>query len=338
MSNGKVILFGASSGGMVALETYKDDHDIVAFCDNDPVKWGKTLSGLPIIKPSEIPEDASVIIASAYVIEILQQLEKDGVPVLWEESMHFADRYDQHMHRYFEEYMDDSDEPILVYHMGKVGSTSIETLIRAQGKDYLSFTDLNVAAAERLSREAKARPIKMVSIVRDPVARDIASLFQLFPDTVSRNRALFEGVAQADITTTASAILKHSRDTAIRWFDEEFIPRTGIDVYARPFDPNGVAQRIRHGNIDLLLLKLERINEATDTIAEFLGADIPEIPKANVAAQKWYASLYEEFKANFRADDDYLRRMYESRYAKHFYSQEEIDRFMTKWKGAAGAA
>jgi len=331
MSQNEVVLFGASCGGMIAYESFKAQHNIIAFCDNDAIKWGKTLAGLPIINPKDIPTTAKVIIASSYIGDITSQLEAENTPVLWPESMAFAENLDRHMDRCLSEYLDGIEQPIFVYHMGKVGSTSVETLVGANAMDYFSCIGLNDKAVMHLRNYTLKRPVKIISLVRDPIARDVASIFHFFPDTTLNNRALFESVSQMDVTTVFSMVLKHTGNSAIDWFQNELTPHTGIDVFAYPFDREGVSSRIQQGNIDLLLLKLERIDDSCDAISDFLGVEVDSIPKVNIAARKWYASLYDEFKTNFKADEDYLKLMYDSGYARHFYSDEELAHFRAKW-------
>lgn len=79
----KVILFGASTLGKVALEflqgTDKGYGDI-AFCDNDSRKWGTEFYGVPVISPDQlVGYDCQIIITSQYDTEIIKQLFGLGI-------------------------------------------------------------------------------------------------------------------------------------------------------------------------------------------------------------------------------------------------------------------
>lgn len=74
------IIFGASNFGKDVYEKIKDDHDIVAFCDNDKNKWNKKINGVKVISTNELLNyNAYVIVASMYHIEIVMQLISYGI-------------------------------------------------------------------------------------------------------------------------------------------------------------------------------------------------------------------------------------------------------------------
>ena len=74
----KVILFGASTLGKIALEyLQKTDkgYKVIAFCDNDRRKWGMKFAGIPVISPEELKkENSQIIITSLYDTAIVKQL------------------------------------------------------------------------------------------------------------------------------------------------------------------------------------------------------------------------------------------------------------------------
>ena len=71
----KVLLFGASSYGLMAYDSIKHEKKIIGFIDNDKQKWGKELNGVKIYSPDYIYENNfEVIITSAYYKEISEQL------------------------------------------------------------------------------------------------------------------------------------------------------------------------------------------------------------------------------------------------------------------------
>lgn len=50
-----------------------------------------------------------------------------------------------------------------------------------------------------------------------------------------------------------------------------------------------------------------------------------------VSSQKPYAQAYKALKQNIRFDDDFLDMMYNSKYAQHFYTAEELEQFRARW-------
>ena len=77
----KILVFGASKGGQNYLKTLSNNESVIAFCDNDINKVGKTTGGIPIISSQQllkIPFD-KVVIASEFVSDIFDQLKDLGV-------------------------------------------------------------------------------------------------------------------------------------------------------------------------------------------------------------------------------------------------------------------
>ncbi|MDU6876807.1 MAG: CDP-glycerol glycerophosphotransferase family protein [Clostridium botulinum] len=77
----KIILFGASKLGEIALNYLKHEYNIVYFTDNDTQKWGKQFSNRKVLAPTEIKDikDSYIIITSQYDLEIVKQLLGMGI-------------------------------------------------------------------------------------------------------------------------------------------------------------------------------------------------------------------------------------------------------------------
>jgi hypothetical protein len=66
---------------------------------------------------------------------------------------------------------------------------------------------------------------------------------------------------------------------------------------------------------------------------EFFGIHNFHLRNTNVADEKDYAELYRAFK-NHPLPMEYLRSTYATRFARYFYSAEELESFLQKWAGA----
>lgn len=85
-SGREIILFGASSTGIKALEEFKRVEAIIAgFCDNSKAKHGKEFCGYKIYSPEEIKQmtikkpELSIMVTSTYEKEISKQLKEMGI-------------------------------------------------------------------------------------------------------------------------------------------------------------------------------------------------------------------------------------------------------------------
>ncbi len=77
----KAIIFGASKLGEMSYIFYRDEYDIICFCDNDVYKVGKSIFDKRIISPILLNQydNIKIIIASQYYTDIANQLVLMGI-------------------------------------------------------------------------------------------------------------------------------------------------------------------------------------------------------------------------------------------------------------------
>ena len=259
---------------------------------------------------------------------------------------------------------------LLVHTMGKVGSTTISASLRQQGirRQMLMFqphfiSDEGRAFAERLATDgvgsweqlakkersgflrnrllfaelARMRDtgerVKVITLVRDPVATNVSGLFH--------NHLWWPAALKAQCAASSPDCLEalghyflnsYPHDVPETWFDMEVRALYGVDVYAQPFDPARGYAVYHSDTADVLLLKLEMLNQAAPAaVRDFLGLSAFELVESNTAEDKSYADLYKVFRRELRLPDAYLDRVYGSRFAHHFYSPAELAAFRGKW-------
>jgi hypothetical protein len=248
-------------------------------------------------------------------------------------------------------------EPIVVWQMGKVGSSSIlyslhnSRLNSAVFRVHVLSDDL-IARGELIKKSAKQgtmahlnnvalreqllsgnRRWKIISVVREPVGRNISAFFQnldlytpdIAPDDISQVQVL---------QNTFFNDFDHERP--LIWFDYELKSLLGIDVYSKPFlTEQGYAEYFTE-LYDLLILRMEDLNTiGTQALKRFLNMPEFELVQANIGSEKNYANVYAKLRGQIDIPRAYLERMYESKYARHFYSASEIDQLYARWSKAA---
>ena len=257
--------------------------------------------------------------------------------------------------------------PILVYQMGKVGSSSIVDSLKAKKLDRPIFhmhflSPETIQRAERVLREIyggrhnvnrwalyesrfvskhvlqwPSKELKIVSLVREPVARNISSFFQNLDKFIPDCAALYDAgrIGIADITRHYLQDF-HEHTYPLTWFDEEMKTVFGIDVFSTEdmlYQDHRIYVYRRH-LVELLVLRAEDIdNVARQALRDFLKIDDITLKSANVARGKDYSRVYRDFRDNLKLPDEYLAQMYESKYVRHFYSAQEIERFYSCWSG-----
>ena len=261
---------------------------------------------------------------------------------------------------------------ILVFQMGKVGSSTVARSLRQiplnrrvfhvhtllpkyideleeQRRSWLRTEKehhlKHVWQYQYLRNEIKAgigEPWKVITLVRDPVARNISTFFTNIAvvDSTNSVHTLHSDEYQFEIKVKGNDVSelidlffeKIWHDYPLRFFDLEFKELFGIDLLEEesPIEKGyGIYQTDR---ADILLLRLESLNQcAQQAFSEFLGIKNFTLENANVGSQKKYAELYRQVQKSIVLPESYLDTLYDSQFAKHFYSETELAAFRAKW-------
>jgi hypothetical protein len=274
-------------------------------------------------------------------------------------------------------------DPILIYQMGKVGSSSIRnSLFRCQdprtrlvlmSHEYFPIRDRDpdridiepayrdmlereIAHEQRVYQEFSLRkklgwrfrekfyaeriykayvrsqhPLRVITLVREPVANNVSMFFQLLDQYISTDSE----ISDYDIDELVGIFVEnYAHARPLTWLDAEIKTHFGIDVFQNPFPVHQGYTVISQGRISLLVLRCE-LDDRTkaQAIADFLGLDEFDLVRSNVASDKSYARQYAEFKQRIRIPPALLDQMYNSKFARHFYSEEELEQFRARWSG-----
>ena len=260
-------------------------------------------------------------------------------------------------------------EIILVYQMGKVGSSTlfqslnqslshqgiyhIHTLnpelikeVFAKKKLHQQFyTNHRYALAHHfivsrcLSRNLsllKQKKLKVITAIRDPVARNISAFFEHREKT---DRALTDRTNSLQIEEIIAAFWEEQKESKAesfqdRWFNQELKATLGIDLLSKPFNKeSGYEIFLAKGKTSssTLVIKLEHFSHCLEkAISEFLQEEI-KIKNKNLGRRKFYSELYQQFKQKIEFPQVYLEKIYSQECVRHFYSEAEINQFMNKW-------
>lgn len=259
--------------------------------------------------------------------------------------------------------------PLIIYQMGKVGSTSLLISLKERNlpfelfhvhvlehqwinqvhSQYRHASRVHGKALVRshvlesmylrslLDRDFKNINWNIITLVRDPVARNISAFFQALPIYLPE---LFQEQQASNLSIENRVLSLHTsfqeefkeHDTPLTWFETHLEPVFGIDVYQSSFPKDLGYQIIRENNVNILLLRLENLDTvAENAFKEFLEIENFAVNNLNVGEQKSYSDFYERFKKQFQPSSDYIDRMYNSRYMHHFYTPLEISNFRERW-------
>jgi hypothetical protein len=158
---------------------------------------------------------------------------------------------------------------VLIYQMGKVGSRSVEASLLASRLDLPVF-HIHYLSAEMLEKETDcfydercgsnrklkgvfsrqlfesyfirsavlARPHpkkkwKIITLVREPIARNISALFHDLDEYIPGSHNNIYSIPYEELFQAFLEKVNH--ELPLTWFDIELNPLFGVDVYASPF-------------------------------------------------------------------------------------------------------
>ncbi len=254
--------------------------------------------------------------------------------------------------------------PIIIYQMGKVGSKTVEASLNAYFDKKNIKADLyhthNLINLDKMQqnilqdkdrpspkgtlaqykKDAKLRELidknpnqkwNLISLVRDPVSQNVASFFHVMKEYIPDWKQQYEAKS-LDLNSLQKLFIdSYAHVVTKRWFEGQMEPMWGIDVYSVPFDREAGFVIYRSQKADLLLIRLENLNECAPRAFEaFLNFKNFKLVNTNIGEEKEYKEVYTAFKA-LPLPGDFIETMYDSRFMRHFYADDEIVKLKKKW-------
>ncbi len=234
-------------------------------------------------------------------------------------------------------------ETILVLTPRKVGTTSVAKSI-AKCAVHSIQTDRvclgnwtkekNPDRREVLGILHKEKKVKIISLIREPIARAISDYFYgmeisgYLRDYIPVGSDIYDGIRIFLEKETKIGNYGYVFD----WFNTEIKDMFGIDIYQYPFDREKGYQIIYKDNIELLLLKMEKLDVCQDIIGKFVGAENFKLIRDNVGTEKLYKFAYTELKKTIKIPEPIIDFYYKENAAMdHFYTEKEKELFTEKW-------
>lgn len=241
--------------------------------------------------------------------------------------------------------------PILVYQMGKVGSSAVYEALRGASSRPVfhvhTMAERGIAVTRRRYRARGAvppshlflgdrlrrswiqhdRPARIVTLVREPISRNVSAFFENID-------AVLPDVAPGETTNEqlVSAFLERfDHGLPLTWFDAELRSVLDVDAYSHPFPAEAGFQVIEHARWPTLILKSDLPDrDKSKALASFVGCEALTVERDRVSANRAWGNVYQEFLESVVLRDDYVDRMLGSRYARHFFGPE-LNRIRERW-------
>ena len=257
-----------------------------------------------------------------------------------------------------------SANPIIIYQMGKIGSSSVFYSLKKVKRShpifhchYIShehiqqideyYKSINKSNSNTIYVTKKMGNFlrnkinsgryhwKIISLVRDPVSLEVSDFFQ----------NIIRDLNQADLSPNPVIVNKYQKYIKKRfenynektnfycnWFNHELKQTFNFDIFNHEFDKKNGYKIYHIKNADILVIKLEYLSKVFQiAIGEFLDIDNINLKNANIGEKKDYKKIYEIVKSSLKISDNTLMKIYSSEYVHHFYTQDEISEFISKW-------
>jgi Putative capsular polysaccharide synthesis protein len=251
--------------------------------------------------------------------------------------------------------------PVIVYQMAKVGSSTVTWALRDAGipnvfQVHLMHPDNIRRFRTKLLKLGwvrfrtnvdfnggflykdiiePGRKAKIITLAREPIGRNASFYFQ--------NLHALWHAHDAHESVELSRLLSGFRDkfdhrSCLNWFDYEFKPVMGVDVYEHEFPHDAGHVRIKTDRYDILVMRSDLADSSKKRcIEEFLGVEGLSLAPKNVGSQKPYAAAYRKFLDALELPEAYVNDMLDSKYTRHFFSPDEITSLRAKWLRGNGA-
>ncbi len=227
--------------------------------------------------------------------------------------------------------------PLLIYQMGKVGSSSVYYSAKKTYPGYVmhlhNFNDANKNYKIKTFKDwgcQNKRPIKIISLTREPVGRNVSAFFQNL-EKITDDTGIPENISAESLQKLFLDNNKMNHDEPLTWFDDNLLKDFEIDIYKSPFPISGW-QIVKNGNTEVLIIKSEIEDSIKEAIIRtFLVDNTFKLELHNLGNTKGYAMLYNAFLTKIKLPATYLDRLLLSKYCTHFYNAAERESVRERW-------
>ena len=251
--------------------------------------------------------------------------------------------------------------PIIIYQIGKVGSSSVikamrdcipkepilgmhnlanlkEGIVHALAhlpdpSEAMEVLHQGMAITEWMATLSDDIKLSVITMVKDPISRNISHFFHaigsFWPDFKHR----FE-VGDIDMEEVRDTFLGLFLSFKFEeWFRQNFEPIFPIDVSTISFDHDkgfAIAEP-PNARYRVMVMRSDDISRVlTPACKEFIGADVTLAARANTAEEKFYSTVYREFK-KLPLPSWYVANMLDDAVIRNYYSKSEIEGMYSKY-------
>ena len=167
------------------------------------------------------------------------------------------------------------------------------------------------------------RKLNVITIFREPVARHISSFFQWYGSKPLFRKEVdseFETIIYRNsIEDLQQQLINEINEKSLIGIEEsidQICDELQIDISDLNYDEEKKFGLYEHDYCKIYLLRFDEVTRNfTDLVSQITGKKITEHQYANQSADKWYNSIYAEFKKSLRIPPETINDIYNSRIA-----------------------
>ncbi len=177
----------------------------------------------------------------------------------------------------------------------------------------------------------KKKPLKIISIFREPISRMISSFFQTHGDDMVKF-GIISSIEESilfdhSVLQLQEIFIQHLRDRTLHGYDQSLdiiCNELGVDVNGLSFDAEKMIGVNLSEKYQLFLMRFDLLLSNFDQVLKnTLGQDVG-VSIHNLSKEKWYSDIYSRFKRDVKIPRDVIEDIYEERaeLINLFYSDE----------------
>tara|TARA_A100001015_G_scaffold119118_1_gene132123 strand:- start:1180 stop:2061 length:882 start_codon:yes stop_codon:yes gene_type:complete len=245
---------------------------------------------------------------------------------------------------------------VLVYSIGKVGSSSIYNSIKFSKIIKYPVFHVHSLNPERINEQKKyyqnskrksiphhliqsyyiaknlvdyKGTLHVFSLIREPISREISSIFQ---DSFNFTNSAFLNKNSIDLVVInkIQKLIKNLPEN--EWFERELNKVFGINIFNHDFDLKKGFFILKRDNLNFCLVRLENLDNSFNLIMKEMFNDNHKFKfiLKNLASNKFYSGDYVDLKNNFKINNKDLSLILSNDFIIKFYS-DYIKKIKVSW-------
>lgn len=212
-----------------------------------------------------------------------------------------------------------------VYHLHNLTKNSIQKSIELNKSSYRKYIPMHLIISKHILKHIKEVDLKIICLIRDPINREISSLFQ--------NIEMFDGLSSKTLRINKKKIkhfitkrLSHEKYLLDleSWFEIELLENFGLNFME--FDLKKGFYFVERGRLKFLFMRVEELESNFENAYKELynTSNTLKLKKVNIGNTKYYNEYYRDLKDNLPLGDFRKLDFYKNNnIVKRFYSNNE---------------